>query len=68
MKNNKLALLVAFFVSCTLAFSGCSMIGFVSDNSVTSADATASAVRNTIVNFLSDADAADTVCLKERKP
>lgn len=58
MKNNKLALLVAFFVSCTLAFSGCSKIGFVSDSSVTSADATASAVRNTIVNFLSDADAA----------
>lgn len=58
MKNNKLALLVAFFVSCTLAFSGCSKIGFVSDSSVTSADATASAVRNTIVNFLSDADTA----------
>lgn len=58
MKSNKLALLVAFFVSCTLVFSGCSMIGFVSGSSVTSADATASAVRKTIVNFLSNADTA----------
>lgn len=58
MKSNKLALLVAFFVSCTLVFSGCSMIGFVSDSSVTSADTTASAVRMTITNFLSNADTA----------
>lgn len=58
MKSNKLALLVAFFVSCTLVFSGCSMIGFVSNSSVTSADTTASAVRMTITNFLSNADTA----------
>lgn len=58
MKSNKLALLVAFFVSCTLVFSGCSMIGFVSNSSVTSADTTASAVRKTITNFLSNADTA----------
>lgn len=59
MKKNiiKFALLLfVLIVSCTFAITGCSKTGAVDDRAITSSDMTASAVKNSVSDFLSDAD------------
>lgn len=56
-KISKSALLLfVLFVSCTFAITGCSKIGVVDNNAITSSDSIAYTVKNSLSNFLTDAD------------